>query len=79
VAVFAANPIPFAREFGRKVARIVLIDATELDGLGARSQSALSVRPSTPICSLCRRSTMALAAARNNAAASRPAFRDQRL
>ncbi len=30
VAGFAANPIPFNAEFGRKTARIVLIDATEL-------------------------------------------------
>ena len=31
VAGFAANPIPFNREFGRKVARIVLVNATELE------------------------------------------------
>lgn len=30
VAGFAANPIPFNAEFGRKTARIVLVDATEL-------------------------------------------------
>jgi len=30
VAGFAANPIPFQAEFGRKTARLVLIDATEL-------------------------------------------------
>ena len=29
VAGFAANPIPFNAEFGRKTARIVLVDATE--------------------------------------------------
>jgi len=30
VAGFAANPIPFNAEFGRKAARIVLVDSTEL-------------------------------------------------
>lgn len=30
VAGFAASPIPFTAEYGRKPARIVLVDATEL-------------------------------------------------
>ena len=30
-AAFAATPIPFNREFGRKLARIVLVNATELE------------------------------------------------
>ena len=30
VAGFAANPIPFNAEFGRKTARMVLVDITEL-------------------------------------------------
>lgn len=30
VAGFAANPIPFQAEFGRRTARLVLIEATEL-------------------------------------------------
>ena len=43
VAGFAANPIPFNREFGRKVARIVLVNATELEWHRAtyRSQHCL--------------------------------------
>jgi hypothetical protein len=31
MAGFAANPIPFNGEFGRKAARIVLVNATELE------------------------------------------------
>jgi hypothetical protein len=31
VAGFAATPIPFNNEFGRKAARIVLVNATELE------------------------------------------------
>ena len=43
VAGFAASPIPFEREFGRKVARIVLVNATELEWHRAayRSQHCL--------------------------------------
>jgi hypothetical protein len=31
VAVFTANPIPFTSEFGRKVDRPVLVNATDLE------------------------------------------------
>jgi hypothetical protein len=31
VAAFAATPIPFNREFGRKLARVVLVNSTELE------------------------------------------------
>lgn len=43
VAGFAATPIPFNHEFGRKIARIVLVDATELEWHRAtyRSQHCL--------------------------------------
>lgn len=43
VAGFAANPIPFDRESGRKLARIVLVNATELEWHRAvyRSQHCL--------------------------------------
>lgn len=43
VAGFAANPIPFNNEFGQKVARIVLVNATELEWHRAtyRSQHCL--------------------------------------
>ena len=43
IAGFAANPIPFNREFVRKVARIVLVNATELEWHRAtyRSQHCL--------------------------------------
>ena len=42
-AAFAATPIPFDREYGRKVARIVLVNAPELEWHKAayRSQHCL--------------------------------------
>ena len=39
VAGFAANPNPFSAEFGRQLARIVLIEATELASHRARYRS----------------------------------------
>ena len=40
VAGFAADPIPFSTELGRQPARIVLVEATELDSQRANYHSA---------------------------------------